>query len=39
MESKQFAEKGGILKEKVSPEEAEEVAKKFTDAGAEVKIK
>lgn len=39
MEAKQFAEKGGILKEKVSPEEAEEVAKKFTDAGAEVKIK
>lgn len=39
MEAKNFAEKGGVIKEKISPEEAEALAKQFTDLGAEVKIK
>ncbi len=39
MDAKKFAEQGGVVKEKISPEEAEQLAAKFKEAGAEIKIK
>ncbi len=39
LEAKTFAENGGVLKEGVSKEEAEELANKFKEQGAEVAIK
>jgi large subunit ribosomal protein L7/L12 len=40
MEAKTAVEKGGAaIKESIAPAEAKELAKKFTDAGAEVEIK
>ena len=39
MEAKKFADNGGVIKEGVSPEEAEELANKLKEAGASVEIK
>lgn len=36
MEAKQFADNGGVIKEAVSADEAEELMAKFKEAGAEV---
>ena len=39
MEAKQFADNGGVIKEGITPEEAEELANKLKEAGASVEIK
>jgi large subunit ribosomal protein L7/L12 len=39
MDAKKFAEEGGTIKDDVSPEEAEELANKFKEAGATIEIK
>lgn len=39
MDAKKFSEEGGIIKEEISPEEANELANKFKEAGAEVEVK
>lgn len=39
LEAKNFAEAGGVIKEGLSPEEADKLAKQFTDLGAQIKIK
>ncbi len=39
MEAKQFADNGGVIKEGVSPEEAEELMAQFKEAGADVVAK
>lgn len=36
MEAKNFADNGGVIKEGVTPEEAEEIMAQFKEAGAEV---
>jgi len=38
-EAKELVEKGGVIKEAVSKEEAEELKKKLEDLGAEVELK
>ncbi len=39
MEAKKFAEAGGVLKEGIKADEAEELKAKFVEAGAEITIK
>ena len=39
MDAKKFAEQGGIVKENIAPEEAEKLAARFKETGAEIKIK
>lgn len=39
MDAKKFADNGGVIKEGVSPEEAEEIMAPFKEAGAEVVAK